>query len=200
VKLLLWLRDPAKLTAPFLATIPASTLLVGDLRDQEPHAAAIASAQRLIQRPRPGVIPSSAHQVNVGGPSRSCLGRTDRQVWKQRLNLLSPPAQPILDRDLKPAAGKGGGLRHRINPSRTKALCLAGSFETHPLAERSCRCFQTLVFRMDRCNRASKLPPATSPPGQRGGALGCGWPAGCGLRPSFHFIQRRRHRPGLRES
>ena len=46
-ELLLWLRDPSKLTA-VPANDPRITLLVGDLRDVEPHRAQIASATRII--------------------------------------------------------------------------------------------------------------------------------------------------------
>ncbi|MCX5931426.1 MAG: NAD(P)H-binding protein, partial [Cyanobacteria bacterium] len=46
-ELLLWLRDPDKLTA-VPRQHPRITLLVGDLRELGPHAAAIASADRII--------------------------------------------------------------------------------------------------------------------------------------------------------
>ena len=46
-ELLLWLRDPAKLTA-LPADHPRITLLVGDLREGERHRQLIASADRII--------------------------------------------------------------------------------------------------------------------------------------------------------
>ena len=48
-ELLLWLRDPSKLTA-VPAADPRIKLLVGDLRDAEPHRAQIASATRIIHK------------------------------------------------------------------------------------------------------------------------------------------------------
>ena len=63
-ELLLWLRDPAKLTA-VPADHPRITLLVGDLREGEPHRSAIASADRIIHTATAWGDPERAMQVNV---------------------------------------------------------------------------------------------------------------------------------------
>jgi nucleoside-diphosphate-sugar epimerase len=62
--LLLLLRDPAKLTA-IPADHPRVSLLVGDLRELEPHAAAIATATRVIHTATAWGDPERAEQVNV---------------------------------------------------------------------------------------------------------------------------------------
>ena len=62
--LLLLLRDPSKLTA-VPADDPRITLLVGDLRDLEPHAEAIASVTRVIHTATAWGNPERAQQVNV---------------------------------------------------------------------------------------------------------------------------------------
>ncbi|MFO0037441.1 MAG: NAD-dependent epimerase/dehydratase family protein, partial [Synechococcaceae cyanobacterium] len=61
---LLLLRAPAKLTA-LPANHPRVTLLVGDLRDLEPHAAAIGSVDRVIHTATAWGDPERAEQVNV---------------------------------------------------------------------------------------------------------------------------------------
>jgi nucleoside-diphosphate-sugar epimerase len=63
-ELLLLLRDPAKLTA-VPADHPRITLLVGDLRELDPHAAAIATADRVIHTATAWGDPERAPQVNV---------------------------------------------------------------------------------------------------------------------------------------
>jgi len=137
VELLLWLRDPAKLTA-VPRHDPRITLLVGDLRDQEPHAAAIASAQRLIHTATAWGDPERAHQVNVLAV-KELLGRTDPARLEQVIYFSTAS---ILDRDLNllPEAAAYG-----TEYIQTKALCLQ-QLETHPLAERIVAVFPTLVF------------------------------------------------------
>ncbi|MBM5800489.1 MAG: NAD(P)-dependent oxidoreductase [Cyanobacteria bacterium K_DeepCast_35m_m2_023] len=136
-QLLLLLRDPAKLSA-VPKDDPRITLLVGDLRDLAPHAAAIATATRVIHTATAWGDPERAHQVNV-------------VAVKQLLALLNPAVveqityfstASILDQDLRllPQAAQFG-----TEYIQTKALCLQ-QLEQHPLAERIVAVFPTLVF------------------------------------------------------
>ena len=136
-QLLLHLRDPGKLTA-VPADDPRITLLVGDLRDLEPHAATIATATRVIHTATAWGDPERAHQVNV-------------VAVKQLLALLNPAVieqityfstASILDENLRllPQAAEFG-----TEYIQTKALCLQ-QLEAHPLADRIVAVFPTLVF------------------------------------------------------
>ena len=63
-ELLLWLRDPAKLTA-VPADHPRIRLLVGDLRDTDRFAQELASVNRVIHTATAWGDPERAEQVNV---------------------------------------------------------------------------------------------------------------------------------------
>ena len=136
-ELLLLLRDPDKLTA-VPADHPRITLLVGDLRQLEPHAATIATATRVVHTATAGGDPERAMAVNV-------------VAVKQLLELLNPErleqllyfsTASVLDRQLQllPEA-----LSEGTEYIQTKALCLQ-QLEDHPLAERIVAIFPTLVF------------------------------------------------------
>jgi nucleoside-diphosphate-sugar epimerase len=135
--LLLLLRDPAKLMA-----VPRSdariTLLVGDLRDLEPHANAIASAQRVIHTATAWGDPKRAQDVNVVAV-KTLLGMLDPERLEQ---LIYFSTASILDRHLQllPEARAYG-----TEYIQTKAQCLQ-DLEVHPLAERIVAVFPTLVF------------------------------------------------------
>ncbi len=137
VDLLLWLRDPAKLTA-LPADDPRITLLVGDLRDQEPHAEAIASADRIIHTATAWGDPERAQQVNVVAV-KELLGRINPERLQQVIYFSTAS---ILDRNLQllPEAQAYG-----TEYIQTKALCLQ-QLEQHPLAARIVAVFPTLVF------------------------------------------------------
>ena len=111
-QLLLLLRDPAKLTA-VPADHPRITLLVGDLRELDPHAAAIASANRIIHTATAWGDPERARQVNVVAV-KELLRLTDPDRLEQVIYFSTAS---ILDRHLQTAAG-GDGLRHRIHPDQ----------------------------------------------------------------------------------
>jgi len=136
-QLLLWLRDPAKLTA-VAANDPRVELLVGDLREVDPHRAAIASATRIIHTATAWGDPERAHQVNVVAV-KQLLAATDPAVLEQVIYFSTAS---ILDRQLRllPQAALYG-----TEYIQTKALCLQ-QLETHPLAERIVAVFPTLVF------------------------------------------------------
>lgn len=172
-ELLLWLRDPAKLTA-VPATDPRITLLVGDLRDVAPHRELIATASRLIHTATAWGDPERARQVNVVAV-KELLAATDPEVLEQVIYFSTAS---ILDRDLKllPEATAYG-----TEYIQTKAQCLR-QLEQHPLAERIVAVFPTLVFGGGSM-AAAPTPPATSPPGCGTPPAGCGWPSGCEPMP-----------------
>jgi nucleoside-diphosphate-sugar epimerase len=147
-QLLLHLRDPAKLTA-VPAHDPRITLLVGDLRDLQPHAATIATATRVIHTATAWGDPERAHQVNVVAV-KQLLALLDPAVLEQVIYFSTAS---ILDRRLQllPEAAQFG-----TEYIQTKALCLQ-QLEQHPLADRIVAVFPTLVFggHMGEAGRAN---------------------------------------------
>jgi nucleoside-diphosphate-sugar epimerase len=135
--LLLLLRDPSKLKA-VPANDPRITLLVGDLRDLDPHADAIASATRVIHTATAWGDPERAQQVNVVAVKR-LLALLDPARIEQVIYFSTAS---ILDRNLKllPEA-----MAYGTEYIQTKAQCLQ-DLEVHPLAERIVAVFPTLVF------------------------------------------------------
>ncbi|MFM9072956.1 MAG: NAD-dependent epimerase/dehydratase family protein, partial [Cyanobium sp.] len=136
-ELLLLLRDPSKLTA-VPRNDPRITLLVGDLRDLDPHATAIASAHRVIHTATAWGDPKRAQEVNVVAVKK-LLGLLDPRRLEQVIYFSTAS---ILDRHLRllPEAQAYG-----TEYIQTKALCLQ-DLEIHPLAERIVAVFPTLVF------------------------------------------------------
>ena len=136
-ELLLLLRDPAKLTA-VPADHPRITLLVGDLRELAPHAAAIATATRVVHTATAWGDPERAMAVNVVAVKR-LLELLDPGRLEQMLYFSTAS---VLDRrlELLPAAFTEG-----TEYIQTKALCLQ-QLEEHPLADRIVAIFPTLVF------------------------------------------------------
>ena len=136
-ELLLLLRDPAKLTA-VPADDPRITLLVGDLRNLQPHASLIATATRVIHTATAWGDPERAQQVNVVAV-KQLLALLDPAVIEQ---IIYFSTASILDRELKllPQAAEFG-----TEYIQTKALCLQ-QLEAHPLASRIVAVFPTLVF------------------------------------------------------
>jgi len=136
-QLLLWLRDPTKLTAVPVDD-PRIELLVGDLRQLEPHRAAVASAHRIIHTATAWGDPERAHQVNVVAV-KAMLAATDPGLLEQVIYFSTAS---ILDRQLRllPEAAEFG-----TEYIQTKALCLQ-QLEAHPLAARIVAVFPTLVF------------------------------------------------------
>ena len=96
-ELLLWLRDPAKLSA-VPSDHPRVRLLVGDLRETDRFIADLATVNRVIHTATAWGDPERAHQVNV-------------VAVKRMLQLLNPAVveqiiyfstASILDRHLRP--------------------------------------------------------------------------------------------------
>ena len=136
-ELLLWLRDPSKLTA-VPADHPRVRLLVGDLRDTDRFVAELATVNRVIHTATAWGDPERAEQVNV-------------VAVKRLLQLLNPlvveqiiyfSTASILDRDLRPLPEAQAYGTEYI---QTKARCLE-QLEQHPLAAKIIAVFPTLVF------------------------------------------------------
>lgn len=136
-ELLLLLRDPAKLTA-VPADHPRITLLVGDLRELDPHAGAIATATRVIHTATAWGDPERAMAVNVVAV-KQLLAFTSPE-WLEQVLYFSTAS--VLDRDLQLL---DGAFSEGTEYIQTKALCLQ-QLEQHPLADRIVAVFPTLVF------------------------------------------------------
>ena len=177
-QLLLWLRDPAKLTA-VPAEHPRITLLVGDLRDPDPHRAAIASATRIIHTATAWGDPERAQQVNVVAV-KQMLAATDPDVLEQVVYFSTAS---ILNRDLEllPEA-----MAYGTEYIQTKAQCL-GELEQHPLAERIVAVFPTLVFG-GRVDRGGPFPTSYLTEGLKEGARWLWLAKWLRADASFHFI------------
>ena len=136
-ELLLWLRDPSKLTA-VAADHPRIQLLVGDLREADRFSSELASVHRVIHTATAWGDPERAQQVNV-------------VAVKRMLSLLNPSlieqityfsTASILDRHLQPLTE---ALAYGTEYIQTKAQCLK-DLEEHPLAGKIVAVFPTLVF------------------------------------------------------
>jgi nucleoside-diphosphate-sugar epimerase len=138
--LLLLLRDPEKLKA-VPRSDPRITLLVGDLRELDPHAEAIASAQRVIHTATAWGDPERARAVNVVAVKR-LLSLLDPDRLEQVIYFSTAS---ILDRNLRLLQE---ALPYGTEYIQTKAQCLM-DLEAHPLAERIVAVFPTLVFGGD---------------------------------------------------
>jgi nucleoside-diphosphate-sugar epimerase len=177
-QLLLWLRDPDKLTA-VPADHPRISLLVGDLRDPEPHRAAIASATRIIHTATAWGDPERAQQVNVVAV-KQMLAATDPAVLEQVVYFSTAS---ILNQDLEllPEA-----MAYGTEYIQTKAQCL-GQLEQHPLAERIVAVFPTLVFG-GRVDRGGPFPTSYLTEGLKEGARWLWLAKWLRADASFHFI------------
>ena len=136
-ELLLWLRDPTKLTA-VSADHPRVRLLIGDLRESDRFADDLASVNRVIHTATAWGDPVRAEQVNVVAVKR-LLALLNPQVVEQ---IVYFSTASILDRDLNPLPE---ALAYGTEYIQTKARCLQ-DLETHQLADRIIAVFPTLVF------------------------------------------------------
>ena len=136
-ELLLWLRDPSKLTA-IPHDHPRISLLVGDLRDSERFAAELSSVNRVIHTATAWGDPERAHQVNVVAV-KTMLSLLDPSKLEQVVYFSTAS---ILDRHLQPLPD---ALAYGTEYIQTKAQCLR-DLEQHPLAEKIVAVFPTLVF------------------------------------------------------
>ena len=135
--LVLWLRDPSKLSA-IPADHPRVTLLVGDLRESDRFAAQLKTVTRVIHTATAWGDPERAQQVNVVAV-KAMLNLLDPTVLQQVVYFSTAS---ILDRHLQPLPE---ALAYGTEYIQTKAQCLK-ELERHPLAERIVAVFPTLVF------------------------------------------------------
>ena len=136
-ELLLWLRDPSKLTA-IPHDHPRISLLVGDLRDSERFAAELSTVNRVIHTATAWGDPERAHQVNVVAV-KTMLSLLDPSKLEQVVYFSTAS---ILNRHLQPLPE---ALAYGTEYIQTKAQCLR-DLEQHPLAEKIVAVFPTLVF------------------------------------------------------
>ena len=94
--LTLWLRDPSRLTA-VPREHPRIRLLVGDLREPEPHQEALAAVKRVIHTATAWGDPQRAQAVNVVAVKR-LLDHLDPETLEQ---ILYFSTASILDRHLR---------------------------------------------------------------------------------------------------
>ena len=180
-ELLLWLRDPAKLSA-VPSDHPRVRLLVGDLRETDRFIADLATVNRVIHTATAWGDPDRAHQVNV-------------VAVKRMLQLLNPAVveqiiyfstASILDRHLRPLPE---ALAYGTEYIQTKAQCLK-DLEQHPLADKiiavSQHWFLAVVWM-----EPARSPRATSPKALPRQADGCGWRDGYGPTPASTSSTRR---------
>lgn len=177
-ELLLWLRDPSKLTA-VPAADPRITLLVGDLRDVEPHRAQIASATRIIHTATAWGDPERAQQVNVVAV-KQMLAATNPEVLEQVVYFSTAS---ILNKDLQllPEA-----MPYGTEYIQTKAQCLE-QLEQHPLAQRIVAVFPTLVFG-GRVDGSGVFPTSYLTAGLKEGTRWLWLAKWLRAEASFHFI------------
>ena len=147
-ELLLWLRDPSKLTA-IDPSHPRVHLLVGDLRDSDAFAAELKTVNRVIHTATAWGDPERAQQVNVVAVKRM-LSLLDPNKLQQVVYFSTAS---ILDRHLQPLPE---ALAYGTEYIQTKAQCLQ-DLERHPLAERIVAVFPTLVFG-GRVDGSSSFP------------------------------------------
>ena len=136
-ELLLWLRDPSKLTA-VPHDHPRISLLVGDLRDGERFGSELSSVHRVIHTATAWGDPERAHKVNVVAV-KTMLSLLDPNKLEQVVYFSTAS---ILDRHLQPLPE---ALAYGTEYIQTKAQCLR-DLEQHPLAEKIVAVFPTLVF------------------------------------------------------
>ncbi len=180
-ELLLWLRDPAKLTA-VPANHPRIRLLVGDLRDTDRFAHELASVNRVIHTATAWGDPERAEQVNVVAVKRM-LALLDPSKLEQVIYFSTAS---VLDRHLRPLPE---ALAYGTEYIQTKARCLR-DLEQHRLASKVVAVFPTLVFG-GRVDGTGSFPPATSPKVWLKPANGSGWPVGFGwMRASTSSMRK----------
>ena len=147
-ELLLWVRDPKKITSINLEN-PRIQVLVGDLRQPNKFKKEISEANRVIHTATAWGDPKRAREVNI-------------DAVKNLLDLLNPSnikqiiyfsTASILDRnlDLLPEA-----FTYGTEYIQTKAQCLK-ELETHRLSQKIIAVFPTLVFG-GRLDGKSKFP------------------------------------------
>ena len=136
-KLILFLRDPKKLTS-IDKNDPRVTLLIGDLREINHFKNELSSVNRVIHTATAWGDPERAYAVNVVAV-KQLLENLNPDILEQ---IIYFSTASILDRDLKPLEE---AFIYGTEYIQTKAKCLK-ELEKHPLAEKIIAVFPTLVF------------------------------------------------------
>ncbi len=135
--LLLWLRDPEKLTA-IPKKHPRIKLIVGDLRDPEKHSFELQAVTRVIHTATAWGDPKRAYEVNVLA-IKKLLDHLNKDLLEQ---IIYFSTASILNKNLEPLPE---AISYGTEYIQTKAECL-NQLEKHPLAEKIIAVFPTLVF------------------------------------------------------
>ena len=135
--LLLWLRDPLKLSA-IKASHPRVQLLIGDLRKPEVFKEELLTVTRVIHTATAWGDPERAYQVNVVAVKK-LLKQLDPLVIEQ---IIYFSTASILDRNLLPLTE---AFSYGTEYIQTKAQCLT-ALKEHALSEKIVAVFPTLVF------------------------------------------------------
>ncbi len=177
-ELLLWVRDPKKITAINLEN-PRIKVLVGDLREPNKFKKELSEVNRVIHTATAWGDPKRAKEVNI-------------VAVKNLLNLLNPSnikqiiyfsTASILDRNLNLLRE---AFTYGTEYIQTKAQCLT-ELEAHELSEKIIAVFPTLVFG-GRLDGNSKFPTSDLTEGLRD-AFNWIWLARwIKLFSRFHFI------------
>ncbi len=177
-ELLLWVRDPKKITAINLEN-PRIKVLVGDLREPNKFKKELSEVNRVIHTATAWGDPKRAKEVNI-------------VAVKNLLNLLNPSnikqiiyfsTASILDRNLNLLRE---AFTYGTEYIQTKAQCLT-ELEDHELSEKIIAVFPTLVFG-GRLDGNSKFPTSYLTEGLRD-AFNWIWLARwIKLFSRFHFI------------
>ena len=177
-ELLLWLRDPSKLTA-VSADHPRIRLLVGDLRNTDRFAGELATVNRVIHTATAWGDPERAEQVNVVAVKRM-LQLLNPSVVEQ---IIYFSTASVLDRHLRPLPE---ALAYGTEYIQTKARCLQ-DLEQHPLASKIIAVFPTLVFG-GRVDGTSSFPTSYLTEGLREISRWLWLARLLRIDASFHFI------------
>ena len=136
-ELLLWLREPKKLTAIDINN-PRVKLLVGDLRKANKFSEELKTVNRVIHTATAWGDPERAYQVNVKAV-KDLLELLNSDVLEQ---IIYFSTASILNKNLQPL---NEAFSYGTEYIQTKAQCLQ-ELESHHLAERIVAVFPTLVF------------------------------------------------------
>ncbi len=136
-QLLLWLRDPKKLTA-INTNNPRIKLLIGDLREPECFKEDLSKVSRVIHTATAWGDPKRAYEVNVIAV-KNLFKMLNPKIIKQ---IIYFSTASVLDKNLNPLKE---AFTYGTEYIQTKAQCLS-TLESHPLVNKIIAVFPTLVF------------------------------------------------------
>ena len=136
-ELILWVRDPAKLTAVD-SNHPRVNLIVGDLRQPSLFADELSTVTRLIHTATAWGDPNRAYEVNVLAVHK-LLNLLNPEILEQ---IIYFSTASILKHNLSPLPE---AFRYGTEYIQTKAKCFQ-ELNEHPLADKIITVFPTLVF------------------------------------------------------